>query len=78
MNNLNTMSATLALLKRAVEFDKANRIAADMRFGGVYTPQGLENADREAALNASDRVALKNMMDDSLGMSGTVPINGGF
>lgn len=40
----------------------ADREAAMTRIGGVYTPQGLKMADKEANLNAQDRLMMRSLV----------------
>lgn len=52
-----------------------DREAAMTRIGGVYTPQGLQMAEKEATLNAQDRLMLRSMIQPQMGggLGGSVP-----
>ncbi len=52
---------------------RADQEAAQTRIGGVYTPQGLKMADKEATLNAQDRLMLRSMVPGPSGLGGSVP-----
>lgn len=56
------------LAKQAVD-----REAASTRIGGVYTPQGLKMAEKEANLNAQDRLMLRSMVPGPSGLGGSMP-----
>lgn len=43
--------------------------AKDMAFGGVYTPEGLQSADRDATLNAEDRLRARALVGQGMQMS---------
>lgn len=50
-----------------------DREAAQTRIGGVYTPQGLQMAEKEATLNANDRLMMRSMVPGPSGLGGSVP-----
>lgn len=61
-------------IKRALEFDKTNRLAESAPIGGKYTQSGLDNAAKEAELNGRDRLMVKQFLMSQgipLGMGGT-------
>lgn len=51
-----------------------DREAAMTRIGGVYTPEGLKMADKEATLNAQDRLMLRSMVPGPSGLGGSLPV----
>lgn len=55
------------LAQQASKTARQNNIAASMRFGGRYTPDGLAAAEKEAELNAMDRINLKGLMASQFG-----------
>lgn len=55
------------LAQQASKNARQNNIAASMRFGGKYTPDGMTAAEREAELNAMDRINAKRFFDFSGG-----------
>lgn len=59
--------------KAELAAQKADREADNTRIGGVYTPQGLQMAEKEANLNAQDRLMLRSMVQPGLGGSQPTP-----
>lgn len=56
---------------------QSNEVAAETRMGGKYTPAGLELADKNATLNAQDRIRMKSMIGSNMTMpTGMVGIGG--
>lgn len=54
-----------------------DREQAQTRIGGVYTPQGLQMAEKEATLNAHDRLLMRSMVpgpQPGTGLGGSMPI----
>ena len=62
MDNSIVQEAIKKLAKQASETARQNSIAASMRFSGVYTNDGLQKAEREAELNAMDRIRAKSLI----------------
>lgn len=50
------------------------REAAATNIGGIYTPQGLQQADRESTMNAHDRLLMRSLVQPGLGGSSPQPI----
>lgn len=58
-----------ALAKQQI--DKA---ASDTAVGGIYTPMGLQKADKDATLNAHDRLLMRSLIPaPQLGLGGSIP-----
>lgn len=59
--------------KDELQKQNVDREAAATRIGGVYTPQGLQMADKESTLNAQDRLMIRSMVPGPSGLGGSIP-----
>lgn len=65
--------STKSLLDRERSFSSNNNLAEKSMIGGQYTMSGLDNAAKDAELNAQDRLMMKSFLYNQLplGMGGT-------
>jgi hypothetical protein len=68
MDNALVRQAIAQLAKNALARSRVNGLASEASYGGKYTPAGLELADKNATLNALDRIKSKQMF----GLGGSV------
>ncbi len=51
-----------ALAKQESNHQRTNSLALDSEMGGKYTPEGLQKAEKNAQLNAEDRLRMRALI----------------
>lgn len=65
------------IAKHEMDQQRLDKEREQTQIGGVYTPQGIQQADKEADLNASDRLMLRGMATQpQYGLGGSMMVGG--